>query len=155
MSRSKISLIVVVIIILILAILIWPKKIKPDQNYLSFGETNIKIELADTPAKQELGLSGRESLAQDTGMLFIFDKPGRYGFWMKEMRFAIDIIWLDSEWRIVGIHYNINPSTYPTVFYPTEPAQYVLEVNARWTSQNNIATGTSAIYIPGKEVPTI
>ncbi len=155
MSRPKIILIAGTIIVLILAILIWPENTQTPQAYLIFNNTKIKIELADTELKRQQGLSGRDKLAEDTGMLFIFDEPKTYGFWMKDMRFAIDIIWLDSNWQVIGLSQNISPSTYPISFYPPKPAQYVLEVNAGWVAQNNIATGTKMLYSPGNEVPTI
>ncbi len=153
MSRPKIILIVGVIIILVISAFVVSNK--NSEAYLTLGNTKIKVELADTSAKQAQGLSGHESLDQDSGMLFIFDQPGHYGFWMKDMYFAIDMIWLDSDWRVVSISQNISPSTYPTAFYPATPAQYVLEVKANWATQNNVATGTKATYGPGNEVPTI
>lgn len=55
------------------------------------GQT-FKVAIADTDEKRTKGLSGRDNLAQDQGMLFLFDKPGNYPFWMKDMRFPIDII---------------------------------------------------------------
>src|SRR4051812_48326835 len=57
----------------------------------------ISIEVADTPEARERGPSGRESLPQGSGVLFVFDAPATYGFWMKDMRFPIDIVWLDEE----------------------------------------------------------
>jgi uncharacterized membrane protein (UPF0127 family) len=65
------------------------------------GEKVIKAEVRDTDAGRSLGLSGKESLKANEGMLFIFDTPTTYGFWMKDMKFAIDIVWLDPNKRIV------------------------------------------------------
>lgn len=155
MPRPKIILIVSVIIILIISILIWPKKQNDDENYLIFGDTKVTVELADSELERQRGLSGRQNLAPDNGLLFIFPNPNIYGFWMKEMHFAIDIIWLDNNWQVIGVSQNISPSTYPNSFYPPVPVKYVLEVNAGWAAQNNIATGTKALYSPGNEVPTI
>ena len=60
------------------------------------GKT-LQVDLALTDEEKARGLSGRESLDEDEGMLFVFDVPGNYGFWMKDMNFAIDIIWLNEK----------------------------------------------------------
>lgn len=90
----------------------------------------IKLEIAETPEKRALGLSGREALARGSGMLFVFPESGLHGFWMKGMKFPIDIVWLSENYEILGIERNISPETYPKVFYPPSPAKYVLELNA-------------------------
>ena len=104
------------------------------------------MELAQTPEARAQGLSGHKPLADNEGMLFIFDKPGMYGFWMKDMLFAIDIIWLapsevEGISKIVHMEKNISPNTYPKVFAPKEYTQYVLEVNAGIAEKNNWAVG--------------
>lgn len=108
---------------------------------LKIGQKLLKIDLADTPALRTLGLSGRDSLAPDHGMLFVFEKPDRYGFWMPEMRFSIDIIWIDTEKKIVHIEKNVSPDSYPKVFTPELPAKYVLEVPAGFSAENNVRVG--------------
>ena len=105
------------------------------------GSTTYTMDIADTPAEQEQGLSGRPPLAPDTGMIFIFDKPDNYGFWMKDMNFPLDIIWISSDLHIIHIEKNLTPQTYPTVYYPNVPTQYVLEISAGQTDQNNIKIG--------------
>lgn len=90
----------------------------------------INIEIADTNAERMQGLSGRESLETGRGILFIFPESGLYGFWMKDMNFSIDIIWLNGDLQPIGIEKNISPDSYPQVFYPPVPVKYVLEVNA-------------------------
>ena len=77
-----------------------------DKNIKSIqiGSTVLNnIEIADTGKKREQGLSGKNNIGGDYGMLFIFEKPGFYAFWMKDMNFAIDIIWLDENYTVVGI----------------------------------------------------
>jgi uncharacterized membrane protein (UPF0127 family) len=66
----------------------------------------------------------------DPGLLFVFDEPGLHGIWMKDMRFPIDILWLDDAFQVVDVRKNVAPDSYPTVFKPTKPARYVLEVTA-------------------------
>ena len=90
------------------------------------------VELAETPSTQERGLSGRPSLPDDNGMLFVFDHEDYWGFWMIDMKFHLDIIWFDSNRQVVFIESNIPPCTPQNcpVFIPNARALYVLEVNA-------------------------
>ncbi len=103
-------------------------RIAPDK--LIINNNLFNLELADTSEKQAQGLSGRAALATSTGMLFIFSQPGRWGFWMKEMRFPLDIIWFDANFKPVYVLENLSPSTYPRTFYPSQAAKYVLEIKA-------------------------
>ncbi len=119
------------------------KKIAPPAPTASIeykGHT-IAVKLAETDATREQGLSGTPSLAPDTGMFFIFEKPGNWGFWMKDMVYHIDIVWLDSNFRIVHIAENLTPATYPTVFYPNTNAMYVLEIRAFDARRYNFVQG--------------
>lgn len=61
-------------------------------------------------------------------MLFVFDISDLYGFWMKDMRFSIDIVWIDADWKIVGVERNVTRTTYPQIFVPKIPIKYVLEL---------------------------
>jgi uncharacterized membrane protein (UPF0127 family) len=99
----------------------------------------LKYALSDT--QKNKGLSGRESLPQDTGMIFIFDQAGKQYFWMKDMKFALDIIWLDSSKRIVGIEKDVQPDTYPDKFTAQKPAQYVLEFNSGTANKAGLELG--------------
>ncbi|MCH8049079.1 DUF192 domain-containing protein, partial [Patescibacteria group bacterium] len=105
---------------------------------IQIGDVILQVEIADTQEKREKGLSNRESLQENRGMLFLFEKPGRYGFWMKEMNFAIDIIWIDKDKSVTEITKNVDPKTFPKVFYSTEAVQYVVSTRADWTKVNEI-----------------
>lgn len=107
-----------------------------------FGGVSLKLEYATTAAARELGLGGRESIAGDEAMLFVFPVDDLYGFWMNDMLMPIDIFWLDSQGQVVSIEQNVDPSTYPNVFYPTAPARYVLETIAGFAEAHNIVAGT-------------
>lgn len=100
------------------------------------------IEVADTPQKRVQGLSGREVVEDDYGMLFIFDVEGRSGFWMKDMRVPIDIIWISAQGTIVHIEHSLSPDTYPEIFTPPYPARYVLETKAGYARTHNWTYGT-------------
>lgn len=95
------------------------------------GSTTLDIEIATTPAERERGLSGRTTpLTDSRGMLFVFDQPGTYAFWMPDMHFAIDMIWIGADGKIVDIKKNATPESYPSAFKPSAPAVYVLEVGS-------------------------
>ena len=91
------------------------------------------VEVADTLNEREKGLSGKQSLEINKGMLFIFEKETLSGFWMKDMNFPIDIIWIDKNMRIIGIEKSPVPCEEGKecpVFYPKREAMYVLEINS-------------------------
>jgi len=110
------------------------------------GAKTLLVDIAGNPCQQELGLSGRKNLKDGTGMLFVFDKVGNYGFWMKDMLFAIDILWIDSDFKIVGAVENVAPETYPNVFGKNYKAKYVLEVSSGFISENNLRVGNKIIF---------
>ncbi|MCA9348933.1 DUF192 domain-containing protein [Candidatus Saccharibacteria bacterium] len=92
----------------------------------------IHLEYAITSVERSRGLSGRPTLDEESGMLFVFESENYYSFWMKDMNFPLDIIWMDSDFRIVDIVYNAPPAgSMPEVTYTSDkPAKYVLEINA-------------------------
>ena len=111
---------------------------------VTIGSARIDAEVVDTPSSRQQGLSGRESLPAGRGMLFIFDEPGSWGIWMKDMRFSIDILWAREDGTISTIARNVSPDTYPTVFSPKTPdALYVLELPAGAAA--NIAEGLKLV----------
>ncbi len=105
---------------------------------------NVHVDLATTPAEQEQGLGGRTGLAANQGMLFIFPQDGEYAFWMKDMQFPIDIIWLDHTGTVMYIVPNLAPATYPKAFGPSDPSRYVLEVPAGFVAAHGVNVGDTA-----------
>lgn len=105
------------------------------------GETALKIEIADSQTERTKGLSGRAYLEDGVGLLFIFDNSDFHGIWMKDMNFAIDIIWLDTSLEIVHIEQEVRPQTYPETFKPNKKALYVLEVPYGFVSDNHLKLG--------------
>lgn len=112
---------------------------------LKVGDQSLILEIADTEEKRVQGLSDRDSLGENHGMLFVFDEPGSYGFWMKDMRFPIDIVFLDVNLRVINVYQGVKPETFPTPFYPVAPAKYVLEINSGEASMLGIDTGAQVI----------
>jgi len=112
---------------------------------LTIGDTSIVAELATTPAEQEQGLSGRLALGQGRGMFFVFDHADKWGIWMKDMRFPIDILWADENGMIITIEHDVPPSSYPASFYPTALSSFVLEVPAGFAKAHAIAIGQQIV----------
>jgi uncharacterized membrane protein (UPF0127 family) len=106
----------------------------------------FSLEIAKTEAEREKGLSGRDSLPLNSGMLFIFDKPDYYGFWMKDMKFPIDIIFIHDK-QVITVYQKVLPpaknATSLQIVKPSEPADMVLEMNAGLANQYHIQTGDS------------
>lgn len=102
----------------------------------------LTAEVADTKSTREQGLSGRVSLKDNEGMLFVFDTPGRYGFWMKDMLFPLDLIWINQNGIVVEIERNATVDSYPKTYINASPANYVLEVNAGVAEQQGIFIGS-------------
>ena len=113
------------------------------------GGKSFSVEVATSAVERARGLSGRESLGDGEGMYFIFDKAGDYGFWMKDMKFPIDIIWI-SGGKVVGIAPNAEPEPEKPVwnlkiYYPPEPVDRVLEINSGVVDKDKIKIGDSVI----------
>lgn len=106
----------------------------------------INAQVAMTQAEREKGLSGRKCIGAQTGMLFIFDKPGNYAFWMKDMRFPIDIIWLSDTKKVVQLDSSVQPNSYPNSLLPAYPAKYVLEMAAGQAAKDNISFGSQLSF---------
>lgn len=93
--------------------------------------------------KQDLvrGLSGRTSMKNNEGMFFVFTEPAMHIFWMKDMFFPIDIVWIDANMTVVSVTENISPDTYPETFEPESPTLYVLELNAGKAKEYGLVKG--------------
>ncbi|MDE2037990.1 MAG: DUF192 domain-containing protein [Patescibacteria group bacterium] len=106
----------------------------------------IRAFVASTSDEQEKGLGDRASLPADEGMLFPFAAPGDYGFWMKDMRFDLDMVWISADKRVAGVARGVRADSYPEVVYPPSPISYVLELDAGRAAELGIATGTRLVF---------
>ena len=111
------------------------------EKTITIGGQVVHIDVADTVATREQGLSGRADLSEDEGMLFVFPEDGSYGFWMKDMLFSIDIVWISQEGDIVDITSRVSPDTYPEAFFPQKPVRYVLELSAGFVERHDVQIG--------------
>lgn len=107
------------------------------------GSAEFVIEIADTPQKRAQGLMDRKYLPENHGMLFIFEKPDRHMFWMKNTWLSLDIIFFDDDFRVVGIIENTTPMSLAPLQIDA-PARFVLEVSAGTVKKHGINSHTTA-----------
>ena len=111
---------------------------------VSVGGAKIMAILSTTPDSQSKGLAIKDNLNENEGMLFVFDSPQKYSFWMKDMKFPIDIIWINSTGQIVHIEKNLPPCVLwlPCPSYaPNDNSMYVLEVVSNFTNKYDVSVG--------------
>ena len=111
----------------------------------------LVADIASTTEQRSKGLAVRDSMAENESMLFYFPKANDYSFWMKDMKFPIDIIWLDIDRYVIHIEHNLEPCTpndgCPT-YKPDGKAQYVLEVVAGFANEFDVMEGTRVEFDP-------
>ena len=105
----------------------------------------FQVEVADTPAKRTLGLQYRKELANDRGMIFLFPAEGHQSFWMKNTPLPLDMIFIDSERKIVGIVEQTTPFSLDSRSVPA-PSQFVLEINGGLAKRHGIRAGDSVQF---------
>ncbi len=116
---------------------------KHSTSSISIHGKVFKLEIVSSSQDKERGLGGRNSICDDCGMLFVFNAPGKYSFWMKDMLFAIDILWILND-KVVFIEKNVSPSLIGTVV-STDKADRVLEINAGAADGAGIEIGDSVL----------
>lgn len=107
---------------------------------VKIGNSYYTLYVADTVKRREQGLSGSTVLKKNEGMLFSFYEPNFYGFWMKDMKFPVDIIYISGA-VVVDIKENVLPDSYPETFFGKLPYDKVVELNAGESKKNGIAAG--------------
>ncbi len=147
MSRTLISLALGFIVLLAAAIAPGSSSAASERSWpgtytMRLGDRGISVEIANTDEERIRGLSGRRDLAAGSGLLFVFPNEATYGFWMKEMNFAIDILWISADLKVIHIAEDVAPETYPKVFRPSQPARYVLELKAMSARKLGVQVGT-------------
>lgn len=109
------------------------------QVKLKVGSRDYSLLTAATAAAREKGLSGRASLPKNQAMLFIFPAEASQCFWMKDMRFPLDTLWLDAHKKVTATQSNVAADSYPQTF--CHDGQYVIELNAGQVRATGLITG--------------
>ena len=119
----------------------------PPPPAIEIGDARFDVEVVSTPKDRFAGLSNRDSLAPMTGMLFVFERPHVATFWMREMRFPLDFVWIGEGCTVVDITPDVpnpppdTPSSNLPMYAPSGPILYTLELNAGEAEQHGIAEG--------------
>jgi uncharacterized membrane protein (UPF0127 family) len=122
----------------------------------SYNQINITVngihlvaDIASTNDQRSKGLAVKDDLKESEAMLFVFPKENEYGFWMKGMKFPIDIIWLDSNREVVHVEHSLEPCTSCQTYKPDAEALYVLETVAGFAEEHDVQRGTLVEFDPG------
>ncbi len=137
----KKTLISIVLIGFIVVIVLSARVPQAKVLHAVLGGEALLLKIADTDVLRLQGLSGHPPLPPNEGMLFVFTSDGLHSFWMKDMLFPIDILWLDSEYRIVDVKQGATPESYPKSFTPSVPARYVLELSSGFFELHKLKNG--------------
>ena len=111
---------------------------------IKIGENIFQAERVSSPERLQKGLSNRKTLCQNCAMLFEFPKAGRRSFWMQDMNFPLDIIWIENK-KIVHIEKNV-PQNFSRVLSPQNEADQVLEINAGLAEKIGIEVGDNIVF---------
>lgn len=103
-------------------------------------ERRFEVEVADTPATRSQGLMHRQELAENAGMLFVFERPAEVGFWMRNTYIPLDMLFVDRHGEIVHIHHEARPHD-ETLIRSGTPVTHVLEINGGLAARLGIETG--------------
>lgn len=117
--------------------------IRPQAELARGSGYKMDLAYAKTIEEKNRGLSGLPCLPLQTAMVFYFDTPDYYGIWMKDMNFAIDVMWLDAQRKVVHIEKNMTPQSYPKVYKPQAPALFAIEMNVGAIDLQQITVGTT------------
>lgn len=116
------------------------------QPTVKIGDLTIPVEVVEAPEEKARGLSGRSSLNENMGMLFVFSPKEKASFWMIDMNFPLDIIWITDE-KIIGIEKNVPAPEKGTqndklpLYYSPSEIDHVLEVNSGFSDSHNLKPG--------------
>jgi len=135
-------------IIFLIIFSVWFYQRHPLSATVRIGTTEFIVDLAVTDAEKTKGLGGRKSLDANKGMIFLYDHKEKYSFWMKDMQFPLDFLWLSAN-QIVDISYNVSPpkeGEQLQVIQPNKPIDKVLEINAGEASKAGAKIGDMVIF---------
>lgn len=150
---KKIFILYGALVVLVIVLLIWRAgstnlSLFGTRATAAVGDQNIKLLIADNQKSRQVGLSNRRSLSRDTGMLFIFDKADKPAFWMRDVKFPLDIIFINNN-KVVDIVKNAQPpkdGENPTIYTPDALADKVLEINGGLADEWGIKEGTEITF---------
>ncbi len=149
-SRRAILAVAFALVAFVAALIInWRQESFSRGTVILGGRDKVAVEIAITSSARERGLSGRDRLADGQGMLFVFPAANTYSFWMKDMKFPIDIIWIKGD-EVVDLTTDVplpQAGQSLPLYYPRQPADRVLEVPAGYAQAHGLRTGEKVAYL--------
>lgn len=101
----------------------------------------VTLEVADTRFKQTRGLTNRKRPDDAYGMLYVLEEPSRYAYWMKDMLFSTDVIWLDEQYRVIDLEASLSAENSSQIYEPDQPALFVLEFPDGFVKRHAVKKG--------------
>lgn len=144
--KKSIFIVVILLVIALLCLAIFFAKNNNNIAKVQIGDVNYSLELVSTDATRQQGLSGKPNLEPNTGMLFDFKQNGYWQIWMKDMNFAIDILWLNNQKQVVGVKTEALPQNYPESYGAEQQSQYVIELPEGSVNERNIKIGDTLTW---------
>ncbi|MBP9820545.1 DUF192 domain-containing protein [Candidatus Saccharibacteria bacterium] len=144
--KKSIFIVVILLVIALLCLAIFFAKTNNNIAKVQIGDVNYSLELVSTDATRQQGLSEKPNLEPNTGMLFDFKQNGYWQIWMKDMNFAIDILWLNNQKQVVGVKQDALPQNYPESYGAEQQSQYVVELPAGSVNERNIKIGDTLTW---------
>ncbi len=141
--RELVKLLTIAAYCLLISFAIMSQNEKPT---VSIKGKKISVEIATSSQEKSRGLCCRESLGENSGMLFVYNASGDFRFWMKDTTIPLDMIWLDSTKKVVHVEEKVQPSSYPKTYSSPIPSKYILETNSGWVEKNAIDIGDRAVF---------
>ena len=108
-------------------------------------KVHFSVDLADTKLKREIGLQCKKQLKENEGMLFIWKSEDQRNFWMKNTKFYLDIIFMNSAFEIIDIYFNAKPFSLLNIS-SSRKAQYVLEINEGVFENLDLIIGDKLVF---------
>ena len=122
-----------------------PETIYPNTRSMVIRDIEVQASVAETWPERIEGLSNTPYLPEGVVKLFVFDSAGFHSFWMKDMNYGIDILWVNEASEIVHIEQEASPESYPAMFVPNEEARYVIETVAGFVEKHGLVLGDSVV----------
>ena len=126
------------------------------QVNITVNDVKLVADIAATSDQRSKGLSVKDTLNENEGMLFVFSKEGEHSFWMKNMKFPIDIIWLDDDQEVVHVEHSLEPcisDSFCPTHKPDRNSLYVLETVAGFAQKYNVTDNTYVDFKLDEQLP--
>ncbi len=140
---------IAIFLFLIVGFLAWKMSLSQGLQTITVGTTKLSVEVANTPQTIQKGLGQRDEIGSD-GLLFVLPSRGIPTFWMKDMRFPLDFVWIDTD-TIVDTTENVDPQIGQSIkqlriYSPSSPVTHVLEMNAGDVSKYKFKVGDKVLF---------